>query len=138
MTAVALQPKLKALAERLWAEGSRGPVDARSAAIAYRLCAASILMSPPSGSYLEIRSAAPWIRRSLETYSDFADQRELSAANDFFLQMLISQPPGTAMQQLLEQEFRVGMVEASQADVNGQVELAIKLLKEIMAGRQGR
>lgn len=133
MAAAALQPKLKTIAERFWADGRSEPAVARSAAISYRLYAASILAAPSDGSLLGPRNATPWIRRSLQTYSSFVDQRELEAANEFFLALLIKQPPSADMKQLLQHQFRVGTVEAPQVEVDQEVERAIGILKKIKA-----
>lgn len=136
MTAVALQSKLKTIAERFWADGRNEPAVARSAAISYRLYAASILAARSDGSVLETQNASPWIRRSLETYSSFGDQRELEAANEFFLALLINQPPDVEWEQLLQHQFRVGMVEAPQAEVDQELAFAIEIIRKIMATKE--
>ncbi|MGH8585639.1 MAG: hypothetical protein ACREWE_05470 [Gammaproteobacteria bacterium] len=96
------------------------------------------MVAPSDRSLLGTQNASPWIRRSLDAYSSFVDQREREAANEFFLALLINQPPDVEWEQLLQHQFRVGMVDATQVEVDQQVEFAIKIRKEIMPTKEER
>jgi hypothetical protein len=131
-----LQSELAALAERLWNERTYGPESARAVASAFRLYAASLLVSPEGTSQRGIQDALPWLRRSLQLEAGFEDRAELEAAHGFFMDMAVRQPDQVEMRVLLGHQVRIAMIEASQAEVDAQVEAALEVITTLMQQRE--
>jgi hypothetical protein len=131
-----LQSDLEAVAERLWNERTYGPESARTVASAFRLYAACLLVSPEGTSQRGIQNALPWLRRSLQLEAGFEDRAELEAAHRFFMDMAVRQPAQVEMRVMLGHQIRIALIEASQAEVDAQVEAALELITTIMQQRQ--
>lgn len=127
---------LEAMAEHLWNERTYGPESARTVASAFRLYAASLLVSPEGTSQQGINDALPWLRRSLQLEAGFEDQRELEAAHRFLLDVVLKQSAQVEMKALLGHQVRIALIEASQAEVDARAEEALEMITAIMRQRQ--
>ncbi|MHC4236603.1 MAG: hypothetical protein ACYSUQ_15930 [Planctomycetota bacterium] len=127
---------LEAVAERLWNERTYGPESARAVASAFRLYAASLLVSPEGTSQQVIKDALPWLRRSLQLEAGFEDQGELEAAHRFLMDVVLKQPAQVEMEALLGHQVRIALIEASQAEVDARVEEALEMITTIMRQRE--
>lgn len=118
---LSMRPVVQKWAELLWNERSISVQAARGSAIAYRLYAGCYLMDASKSKEAQIPDATSWLRRSLAQYIEFTDQKKLEAASAFFLNLQLHGIDGVAVRDLARHQFRIIMVEASDADIEALV-----------------
>jgi hypothetical protein len=110
----------------------------KSSAIAYRLYAGSILMSPEGSQPTSIRSALPWLQKAMELFPSFIDRIELKEANKYFTDLLLEHKKNTILDEFIQHQMRIVMVEAKQADVDSATKQAMTTISEMLGNKFSR
>lgn len=125
---VSQKDSLKSLAQKI--EGNRKIENKlpRSAAIFYRLYAASILITQSESLIDQIQKSLPWLQKSLGLYTGFKDTKELKVSEKFFNDLVTGQIKDIDAEIFFRHNIRVAMIDATEEEVNIMAKQMVKNL----------
>ena len=132
--AVSEKENLRTLAERLSENRPYENELPRSAAIIYRLYAASLLLTESPSLIDQTKQSLPWLQKSLELYPGFKDTKDLIDSKSFFNALVTGQIKDVDAGIYIRHNIRVAMIEASEEEVNS---MADQMLEKLIATMKG-
>jgi len=132
--AVTEKENLRTFAQRLSENKQFENELPRSAAIIYRLYAASLLLTQSQSIIDQTQQSLPWLQKSLELYTGFEDIKELKDSKNFFNEMVTRQMKDVDAGIYIRHNIRVAMIEATEEEVNIMAE---QILEKIIAIKKG-
>lgn len=134
--AVTEKENLRTFAQRLSENKQFENELPRSAAIIYRLYAASLLLTQSQSISIidQTKQSLPWLQKSLELYPGFEDIKELKDSKSFFNEMVTGHMKDVEARIYIRHNIRVAMIEATEEEVNNMAE---QMLETIIAIKKG-
>lgn len=132
--ASAFKADIEPIAKRIWEDPRYEQKAPQSAALIYRLYAATLLMQrPPDGDITKgVESALPWIKKAVELDDEAGDHDELRQALGFLEQLVEGKVRDVELGEMLGHEFRVAMPGAKQEEVEKHVHYAVGMVTGLL------